>query len=308
MLVLELGILRSEEVRSQPFNLYLIFLYIPSLIYIGKLIADVIRTLSPCYVPGPFPNIWAFSFYFPANILMNAVIAHDVYGLLRSSKKCLRIRPLPLKTIYVRVAVIYLVSVGNSIWRTFDEPDSRDSPRVEYWIVSCSLFLGAIFYVFYICIRVWKGKLLPLNGETRALAFFFLRIATIFLIVWVPVFVIFETFLNGSPEIRFFVPNYLAIGGEIISVAFAMTKPDVRHSVKIFLRCEICNLQRFLQRRQPGSEEPSEQTSSTEPAVEGSRICGWHRPDDFGDDIVRQRYSSMSSSNIDRGNTEDARS
>jgi hypothetical protein len=46
--------------------------------------------------------------------------------------------------------------------------------------------LGPTMYLAYICIQVWRGKLLPLNGRTRVLALYFLRIIVAFFVFWIP--------------------------------------------------------------------------------------------------------------------------
>jgi len=176
-----------------------------------------------------------------------------------------------------------------------------------------------ILFVVYVCIRVWKDKLLPLNGETRALALFFIRIAVVFFAVWIPIVIAMQVLITkfkviANFDLTFFATHLLVIGGEIISAVLAMTKPDVRHSVKSLLCCGNCDMQWKRQRMQPVTEESSEQISRTEPEIEGNggiksknamKVSNWYRPDDFGDNVVRERHSIFG---VYRGDAEDEQS
>ena len=328
LLVLLLGILRSKEVRRHPFNLYLIFLYIPSLIYVATVIAIVICQLFTCHDTGTVPTLWSFGFYASSNLSLNAVIAHDVYRLLRNSKKCLRIRPLPLKTLYTRVAVVYTLAILYGTWSAFlisgkieSLPNNSYAGWVADMVTKAVFLLGPTFYVLYICIRVGKDKLLPLHGETRALAFFFLRIVIVSVVICIPFYIVWAVSYYYIDRPGFadvlLAFNILAIGGEIVCEGLALTKPDVRRSVKQLLCCGNEHWQWNAQRRkQPSSGKPSEQMNRNESlsAAEGRnrriakndmRVSAWETPDDYGDNIVRERYLNRPNNQADIGSVDD---
>jgi len=301
VVVLMLGILRSKEVRRLPFNVYLVFLFGPSSIFIASMIVTS-PLIFNCISSVWLANAWMWSFYATVNVLLNAVIAHDIYVLLRNSKRCLRTKPLPLVTVYKRVTAVYVIAVLHGTLTTIVVSNKIESmqsyshaQRVYIWTTASLIFLLPVFYVLYICIRVWKDKLLPLSGDTRTLAFYFLRIAIVFFIIWFPVAIIELLYYSRFGYDRYLYDlTYLVLAGEIFSAALALTKPDVLLAVKRLL----CNGRGYqpwkARRRRPfpgtsseqGRDEPAGGSRSSDNAV---RTSAWDKPDDYGDNISRRR-------------------
>jgi len=216
----------------------------------------------------------------------------------------LRTKPLPLSTIYKRVTVVYLIAALYGAWVVLLVSDVIESlplysfaRSVAIWIVNALLFMPPIFYVFYVCIRVWKDKLLPLSGETRALAFYFLRIAIVFFVIWVPTMILVSLYANRPGyERHYYNLIYFYYAAEIVSVALALTKPDVLLAVKRLL-CNGRGYQQWKARRrrlstesvQVSSEEVSDEPAESGRRAENSmRVSAWDKPDDYGDNIVRE--------------------
>jgi len=292
VMVLMISILRSKEVRRRRFNAYLVFLFGPSSIFIASTIVTS-PLIFNCIFSAWLADTWAAYFYATANVLLNAVIAHDIYVLLRNSKECLRTKPLPLVTVYKRVTAVYVIAVLHGTLTTIVVSNKIESmqsyshaQRVYIWTTASLIFLLPVFYVLYICIRVWKDKLLPLSGDTRTLAFYFLRIAIVFFIIWFPVAIIELLYYSRFGYDRYLYDlTYLVLAGEIFSAALALTKPDVLLALKRLLYNGRGCQQWKERRRRPFSEASSREQVSDEPADSGResenavRASAWDKPD-----------------------------
>ncbi|KAL7571453.1 hypothetical protein ACA910_019208 [Epithemia clementina (nom. ined.)] len=157
-------------------------------------------------------------FYLPANLMVNAVVAHEIYRLAYFSHRRQKTSPPKLRTVLSQMAVVYLYALFLSLWSVVnlswspthyqdsnnfcvrgngspptkttnpDDGSSSSSQKISLVIsaVACIVYLLPIVYVFYVAFRIWKGGLLPIKGQTRALAIYFFRVVFVFAIFFVP--------------------------------------------------------------------------------------------------------------------------
>ena len=57
-----------------------------------------------------------------------------------------------------------------------------------------------MLYTFWVAYKVWNEKLLPLQGKTRVLALYFLRIIVIFVAFYTPILVLSIVSIYTAPE------------------------------------------------------------------------------------------------------------
>jgi hypothetical protein len=135
-------------------------------------------------------------FYSASNIWLSTILAYRLYILLRNSRRRKRTFQPSLKSIGIETTVVYICSLLFATWMFFllraqiDRLADGRSSLIAMTLSFLVMALGPTMYLTYICIHVWKGKLLPLNGRTRALALYFMRIVISFVICWIPGIVI----------------------------------------------------------------------------------------------------------------------
>uniref|UniRef100_A0A7S1YVF3 Uncharacterized protein n=1 Tax=Ditylum brightwellii TaxID=49249 RepID=A0A7S1YVF3_9STRA len=239
------GILRSPNARSQGYNLYLVFLAIPDAL--ANLMILVRNGLTVSNTPAhPTVHVFLVSyeyFYASSNMWLNAVIVGQIHQVLRKSKMCVKIAPLSVKTVFIQAGLTYAWS---SLWFAwafilysralvwFSLPTV-----VNIWIITRALIVGPpLLYLIGVCVHIWKYKLLPRSGRTRVLSLYFLRVVIVFLVTWVPYFVIFEIAFNVTfSRFMVYISYYLGSIQGFLSVVVAMSKPDVKRAVYQFLCC-----------------------------------------------------------------------
>lgn len=292
-LVMIVSILLSKETRSQAFNVYVIFLYVPSLFLNGYFIVTVLVKGQGNYPPSRTLGAASF-FYYSANLSMNTVIAHEIWVLLRNSKVRRRTNPPPLDRVYKQVAVVYLVAVVYGVWSGFFKFGhilDEDSPLylVVLTLTDVIVLLPPFIYFIYIFIHIWRNKLLPITGKTRVLAVFFLRIAVVFVIVWIPFFV-YEVLVEYMDKTfsasGFFLLFVLAVG-EIVSFALVTTKPDVRDAIIHLLSCKFgckSSAENSETRMSPVATAEDGQSNGTGGGAESDKRkeCPWEARNDWG--------------------------
>jgi len=243
------AMLRSKDVRSQAFNVYLIFLLVPALVLCVFLVVKF-----TFYFLGMSPPICSVvysirHFYAASNIWLNAIVAHHCFVLLRNSKNRLRSKPPKMKLVFKQVAIVYFGSVGYAALESalkceFLLSDSWNAQTIGFMtadsVLSFLVLVPPFGYFLYVCYRILRGQYFPKHGRTRVLALYFLRITATFVVVWIPV-VILELVSTHSDKayISFYI-NYPMVVGELLSLAMMLTKPDVAVSVKQLFSC-CCN-------------------------------------------------------------------
>jgi len=195
ILILVLGICLSRIARSRTYNLYLISLAIPDAFF--NIIGIIMGSFSVSGRSLSWEAVnFAVYFYSAANIWLNTAVAYQLYTLLRNSHRRKRTRPPSLKCIGIQTAVIYFFALLYATWMMFllgrgiqDLANERNG-MVAVALSFVVMAVAPCLYFIYISVRVWRDKLLPLNGQTRALSLYFLRIVVFFFIFWIPCIVI----------------------------------------------------------------------------------------------------------------------
>jgi hypothetical protein len=91
--------------------------------------------------------------------------------------------------------------------------------------------------VFWVGYKVKTGKLLPLNGRTRALALFFSRIVGTFLAFYAPIFILsmIKLFIEDMGTTKYFVLysiiSLLAPCQNLVSIRLLLGKEDIAKAV-----------------------------------------------------------------------------
>ena len=124
--------------------------------------------------------------------------------------------------------------------RYVTEEDARDTfifaTKINIaQLTSFSVTMGiALFVLSYIMLRVYFGKLLPINGRTRVLALYFFRIIGSFFLCWVPTFgfimYVFKSFRDITAR-SFHIETYLISIQGMATFVVALTNKDVKKAV-----------------------------------------------------------------------------
>jgi len=194
-----------------------------------------------------------------ANLYVNAVIAHEVYGLLDRSHRLIRQTPPTLKHASIQASAVYLYAVLVFLLHYY--LDGRNKVKL---LVSGTIqfMLTAGIPLIYICrvaYVVRKRGLLPSLGvcRERELALYFGRIFVVFFGCWVPgLALIMSSRYTRTVDTL----EWLELGNEgivsepwlypvgllfvavqaIVSIGMALTKTDVRKSFVDFVTLSSC--------------------------------------------------------------------
>ena len=244
-LIFILGMISSRKARSQAFNLYLIFLSIPdALLDLGNVLWAS-NTLSGAHFPCHWRNAFLF-FYAMANVMLNSVILRQVYILLRDSNKRRRFVPPRTQLVYKQAMVVFFCAILFGIWGAtsacgmvfpYDRANTQKIINVLTWTLMAAIPLA---HFIFTCVRVWRRRLLPKSdGRTRTMALYLLRVLVSFVLFFLPCMIIVNLeWVGHNPRLHMnYLVRYLSSLQGIVSVAIALTKPDVRRAVKNFLVC-----------------------------------------------------------------------
>ena len=258
VLVIFLSIVTCRKVRQQTFNLYLLFLIIPDIIFSFCCgITCVLNATHGHYYSHEMCNFQQFYVVWGigCNCWLNAIISYQLHDLLICSQVGKRYTiPTKKQVTYQAIAVyVYCAMLGslgliqnskfpyhtlpiNGLACIPVELDWKSS--LFFWLLLLPCFsLLPILYVIYVAYKIYKYKLLPPSGKRRALTIYFGRIILVFILVWGPYFLIDYILASWLP-----IPIKYA-GGVIthiqppLSASFSLTKPDVYYAVKRFLTC-----------------------------------------------------------------------
>lgn len=239
------SIVSDKRTRIQGYNLYLVFLAIPDAL--ANLFILVRNSLTISGAPvSPTVHIFLASveyFYAAANMWLNGLIVGQIHHVLRKSNKFVKIPPPSVSHVCKQSAGIYVFASGWFGWAFFLYYRGLVlfplDQVVNIWIVT-RVFMVAppLCYVIYVCVHVWRRKLLPRSGRTRVLSLYFLRVVIVFLVTWVPYFIIYEIAWNVTHS-RWMVhiSYYLGSVQGLMSVVVALSKPDIKRAVFQFVSC-----------------------------------------------------------------------
>ena len=250
---------KRRRKRASTYNLYLVFLAIPDLMYnlfliylfgtYNRLMQDIdesgnvrnfkwVAVLNVGEVPWidhPF-DLALFATCAAANLYMNAIIALEILKLLRNSKRRKRSQAPTLQKACIQAVCTY--TIGGIIF-VVDYFNDNLKDRLPTWLVTLLYLpiaiLVPIFILLWVCFRMyWEG----LIGDTRTkagkrlaiLIRYFTRIIVVYICIWLPA-VIFYTaqFFDEHKEgLYYFIACILYALSAWANFGLSLTKPDVR--------------------------------------------------------------------------------
>lgn len=207
--------IRRGETRFSSYNLYLVYLASPDLLYsifsIWRLLC-IINQINPVTfsVFYSIPYGWVI-----ANLWINSIMCYEVLLLLKSRERAQRIEPPSLTRVTFQSFAAYFLSaillvIFYFLYEAFEEAINNENAKESqtiFNVIYCFVFLGIflpIGYVTYVFIVVWyRGYIPPINGTTpneramRELARYFFRIVGVFFGIWLPC-VVFQLYADAS--------------------------------------------------------------------------------------------------------------
>jgi len=236
--VFVVALYRNKEVRSNGYNLYLIYLAIPDVLANIVILLRVALAMSAIAIS---PNVYIFAasfeyFYAISNMYLNAIIVGTIHWVLCESNKDrqAKIPPPSVEKVNKHTAIVYSFALVVFGWAFFLYINGLVAFSLDeimnVWITTRCLLVGPpILYVVYVVFDVWIFDRLPIKGRTRVLALYFLRVIFVFLVTWVPYFVMYEVAWNVThQEWMVYVSYYLGSIQGSLSVVVALSKPDVK--------------------------------------------------------------------------------
>ena len=258
VLIVFLSILSCRKVRQQTFNLYLLFLLIPDIIFSFCCgMTCILNATHGHYYSHEMCNfqqfyvIWGIG----SNCWLNAIISYQLHNLLICSQIGRRYKIPTKKQVTYQAITVYMYcaflgSLGfiqnskfpyhtipiNGLACLPTELDWKSS--LFFWLLMLPCFaLLPILYVMYVAYKIYKCKLLPPSGKRRALSIYFGRIILVFIVFWGPHFLLDYILATWLP-----IPIKYA-GGVIshlqppLSASVSLTKPDIYYALKRFVTC-----------------------------------------------------------------------
>ncbi|CAB9531648.1 expressed unknown protein [Seminavis robusta] len=118
-------------------------------------------------------------------------------------------------------------------------PVARDTnSSLFFWLCFIPLFAGIPFaYIGYICYDIRKRQLMPPSGRRRMLTIYFGRLIGVFVIMWIPTFVLLWVAGPWLPPWLHFAGGTWSHLQGAVSAGFSLMKPDILNAVKCFLFC-----------------------------------------------------------------------
>lgn len=172
---------------------------------------------------------------------LNGLIIAQVHHVLRKSNQFIKVSPPSVSTVRKQAAGIYVFAAGWFAWAFFLYYRGLVffslGQVVNIWIVTrVCMVAPPLLYVIYVCVDVWWRKLLPRSGRTRVLSLYFLRVVIVFLVTWVPYFIIYEIAWNVThSQWMVHVSYFLGSIQGFMSVVVALSKPDIKRAFYQFV-------------------------------------------------------------------------
>ena len=166
---------KNSRARRRPsgpdystYNLYLVFLAIPDLIYNLFMLGIVSDNYQNGWIPANDALISACA---TVNMYMNVIIAYEVMILLRRTKNCQRYTPPSYKkaSIQFGVVTVYAITIA-MLWfwllNYFASTYVRATVAIPLQHITVPIFYVFVFIIptvalLWICFCIWKEKLLP---------------------------------------------------------------------------------------------------------------------------------------------------
>ena len=313
-----LGIITARKVRRRPFNVYVIFLMVPDIVYtLSCAVQCAILSARGGFITPGSCQVQSFYLMFglTANSWMNALVAKELRRLLTVSGRRARYKP-PKKTkifrdclfVYLFSAVLAMISWLDSVpWWPHKTglqnglvclPIAYDlTSSLVFWLVFFPIMSGVpLFYCAYVAWHVWYQNLLPPPGKRRELMAYFYRITGVFAIMWVPgvfFFYVSVTFPNVNVQVwAIYIASVWSHSQGAVAAAVSMLKEDVYGAVMNLVWCKGDWDNPHL--RRPPTRSTSSFPQSMSPAS-ASIIRSSSAPDSFLEGSFRMSNAGLQS-------------
>lgn len=257
ILVVFMAMVRSKRVRQQSFNLYLIFLVFPDLLFVFLCASTCLYlAINPGYEYPIICRIQSFYAVFGlgANSWLNAMIGMEVHRMLRESHQGIRYQPPSLWQVRRNSLCCYLFTILFALCGWFRETlplwptvaqngilclpgEYNQTTTIFFWIFGVPLLIVIpLVYVAYVSLDVLCHKLLPPSGRRRELAIYFFRILSVFVIFWMPCLLVVCA-MGGAHGVPWAVWT-LGLWGHFQGVTSAIViaqKADIKKSIRKLL-------------------------------------------------------------------------
>jgi len=262
---------RRRRKRASTYNLYLVFLAIPDLMYNLFLVylfstyntvfeeldefgnirkykwVAVLHLGEVPWMDHPF-DLALFATCAAANLYMNAIIALEILKLLRNSKRRKRSKAPTLTKACIQALCTYTIGALIFVADYFNDNLKDILPT---WLITLIYLpiaiLIPIIILLWVCFRIyWEG----LIGDTRTkagkrltiLIRYFTRIIVVYICIWLPA-VIFYTaqFYDEVKEgLYYFIACTLYAMSAWANFGLSLTKPDVRKNFYDLFTGKVC--------------------------------------------------------------------
>jgi hypothetical protein len=256
------GIVSSRKTRRRPFNLYLLYLMLPDIIYTLFCAIQCATLVANTGFATPSDCHWQ-SFYLvfglTANSWLNGVIANELYRLLSFSSNRRKYNPPTLKAVTRKSLLVYLYSILLAGMGCMAYPwwphrtdlqnglvclpmDFDTTSTILFWTLFFP-FMSAIPLVYCVVVAfvVYRKGLLPPKGKRREITIYFYKITAVFLIMWLPGVFIFYV-LSGVTIWAIYAAPLWSHSQGAVAAGVAMMKKDVYDAVMdlAWCRAECC--------------------------------------------------------------------
>lgn len=251
--------------KYSSYNLYLVYLALLDLGYASYMIwlnlSYINQTFDPNLRSTPIVTIWSFPFgtlvledpvmlpYMSANIWINALIAHEVLVLLRTSFRRQKINQPSRTKVNLQAGGVCLIHgvaafvayyAIESAWKKRYEDDFARLEKVlsRFRPMFTILLFGPFLYVVYATTVIWwRGYIPPpqaltsRNKAMRELAFYFFRIVAVFFGVWVPAVFFFAYAELSGRKWGVVVAQCLTALQPTLTTCLILTKSDAKRYI-----------------------------------------------------------------------------
>lgn len=262
---ISLPLLRKDRrTKASTYNLYLVFLSIPDLIYNAFLVYLFATfdewTMSANSGGGDeatFPlidhhiDLALFAACVSTSLYMNAVVSHEILKLLRKSKRRQRCNAPSLQQATLQAGCTYAIGILVFMWDHFlTDALKKRLPLYVWYAFNILLTMGLpIIYMTWVSVRIyWEGLVYniksPSGERLIVLVKYFARIIIVYILLWIPIAILYlqKVNENGDQGIRYYQGCLLFALQVWVSFGFALTKPDVRKAVVRLLYCGCCQV------------------------------------------------------------------
>jgi hypothetical protein len=204
--ILFMAIICSREARKYSFNIYLLSTMLPDIVFsICCSITCMLNAINQLYWSPWMCQFqqWYTVFGIGSNAWLNAVITYQLHTMLQYSHDRRRYIPPTGRSVLVQASAIYAYVGFLGTWGLFLQPigapsglgclpiDADRRSTIFFWALFLPLFVGIpTVYVLYAGSHILYTQLLPPSGKRRLLTIYFGRLCLVFIIMWIPAFVI----------------------------------------------------------------------------------------------------------------------